>query len=196
MEFIKPEKHYLTGEDIIQLDHVYKPVAIRLAVLTDAMAILKIYAPFIANTSVSFETEVPTAVQFTEHVKSIIGKYPYLVYEADGKVVGYAYASRHRERAAYRFSADVSVYVDPGYHRRGIGKALYIKLFDLLKEKGIYTAYAGITLPNEASISLHKSFGFSEVGIYHNVGYKHGQWHNVIWLEKPLKEYNNSEELS
>lgn len=95
---------------------------------------------------------------------------------------------------AYKYSADVSVYIDHSYHRRGIGKALYVKLFDLLRRQGVYTAYAGVTIPNDASIGLHKSLGFRKVGVYHNVGYKQGKWHDVMWLEKALKEYGNPEE--
>jgi phosphinothricin acetyltransferase len=136
---------------------------------------------------------VPALSDFTKRIESIIKNYPYLVCEADGNIVGYAYVSRHRERAAYKYSADVSIYVASAYHRQGIGKALYTKLFDLLKGQHIYTLYAGIVLPNESSIGLHKSFGFNEVGTFHNVGYKQGKWHDVIWLEKPIKNYDKPE---
>ena len=168
-------------------------IIIRHVVTADAEAILKIYAPFITDTSISFETEVPKVEKFSERIEEIIKSYPYLVCEIDGNVLGFAYASRHRERAAYRFSADVSIYVSLLYHRRGIGKAMYTKLFDFLRQQGIHTVYAGITIPNDASNGFHKSLGFSEVGTYHNVGYKHGKWHDVLWLEKPLSEYNDPE---
>lgn len=168
-------------------------IKIREATLIDAETILNIYAPYITDTCISFETETPTIREFTERMENFIKRYPYLVCEIDDKIVGYAYASKHRERAAYRYSADVSVYVEREYYRQGIGKALYTKLFDLLKEQGIYTVFAGITLPNKKSISLHKTFGFSEVGTYHNVGYKFGKWLDVMWLEKQLREYDKPE---
>jgi len=127
-------------------------------------------------------------------MENIQKSFPYLVCEADGVVVGYAYASKHSERAAYRYSANVSIYVKPSNHRQGIGKALYTKLFDLLRDQGIYTVFACITVPNEVSIELHKSLGFSEVGTFHNAGYKLGKWHDVIWFEKALREYDNPED--
>ncbi|MCL2461258.1 MAG: GNAT family N-acetyltransferase [Defluviitaleaceae bacterium] len=166
---------------------------IRSATPADAGAILEIYAPFITGTCITFETEVPSIGEFAARIGSIAKSYPYLVSEMDGKIVGYAYASKHRERAAYRFSADVSVYVAPEYHRQGVGRALYTKLFDMLREQGIYTVFAGITLPNEKSAGLHKALGFIEVGVYHNVGYKLGKWLDVIWMGKALKEYDDPE---
>ena len=168
-------------------------IIVRPATIKDAEAILGIYTPYITDTYISFETEVPAIKEFSERIENIMKNYPYLVCEVDGKVVGYAYASKHRERAAYKYSADVSVYIAAAYKRRGIGKALYVKLFELLKEQGIYTVYAGITLPNNTSIGLHKSMGFNEVGVYHKVGFKHGRWHDVAWFEKVLREYGNPE---
>lgn len=156
----------------------------------DVADVLAIYAPYITDTVITFETEVPTIEEFTERIERIKNQFPYLVCEVDGKVVGYAYASKHRTRSAYRYSVDVSIYVAPYYHRKGIGKALYTNLFGLLNKYDYYSAYAGITLPNDNSIGLHKSFGFTEVGIYHNVGFKNGKWLDVIWLEKQLKEYS------
>jgi len=164
--------------------------AIRFATPGDAAEILKIYAPYITDNSVSFETEIPTIEAFTERMENIINNYPYFVYEVDGRIAGYVYASKHRERAAYKYSVDVAVYIAPEYKRQGIGKILYNKLFELLKNKGIYTAYAGITLPNEASVRLHKSLGFTEVGTYKNVGYKLGKWRDVAWFEKLIREYD------
>lgn len=155
----------------------------------DAADILAIYAPYVTGTTATFETSVPTEEEFSKRIEKIQNDYPYLVCEVDGKVVGYAYASRHRERAAYRFSVEVSVYVALAHHHKGIGKALYERLFAALDDYDYYSAYAGIALPNEKSIGLHKSFGFTEVGIYHNIGYKDGKWLDVIWLEKPLKDY-------
>lgn len=163
---------------------------IRPVTTEDAKDILAIYSPYIENTVITFETEVPTIEEFTARIENIKSKYPYLVCETHGKVIGYAYASKHRERAAYKYSVDLSIYIDPDYQHKGIGKALYVRLFDALKPYDFYTAYAGITLPNEKSIGLHKALGFHEVGIFHNVGYKFGKWLDVIWLEKQLKEYD------
>jgi phosphinothricin acetyltransferase len=165
-------------------------INIRDAVCADAKAILDIYTPYITGTCITFETEVPALDEFTLRIENIINNYPYLVCEADGIITGYAYASKHRERAAYQYSADVSIYVRPEYQGKGIGKALYANLFESLKKYKIYTVYAGITLPNDKSVNLHKTFGFKEVGIYKNVGYKLNKWLDVIWLEKQLKEYD------
>ena len=177
----------------MHMDMVNKNEHIRIAVPGDAQEILNIYAPYITDTCISFETEVPTVEKFTERIISTIAEYPYLVYYLDNRIVGYAYASRYRERAAYKYSANVSVYVATEHHRHGIGKALYEKLFELLRSQSVYTIYAGITQPNEASMGLHKSLGFTEVGTYHNVGYKHGKWLDVTWLEKQLRDYDDPE---
>ena len=163
---------------------------IRSAALADAADILQIYSPYIKNTVITFETEVPSVEEFRARIGTIKSRYPYFVCEINGKIRGYAYASRHGERSAYRYSVDVSIYVDLNYQHRGIGKALYFKLFEALKSYDFYTAYASITLPNEKSICLHQAFGFHEVGICHNVGYKSGRWLDVIWLEKALKPYD------
>jgi phosphinothricin acetyltransferase len=113
---------------------------------------------------------------------------PWLVSERDGALVGYAYGSVHRTRAAYRWSVDVSVYVDRSVHRAGIGRALYAELLETLTRLGYYNAFAGITLPNAASVGLHEAMGFRPVGIYRNVGHKFGRWHDVGWWQLPLRE--------
>ena len=165
-------------------------MTIRSATPADAEAILGIYAPFITDTCISFETKVPTISEFMTRINSLITSYPYFVCESNGKIVGYAYGSKHRERAAYKYSADVSVYVTPEYHRQGIGCMLYTRLLELLRQQGICTAYAGITLPNDKSVGLHKKLGFKEVGIFHNVGYKFDKWLDVLWMEMPLRDYD------
>jgi len=164
-------------------------ITIRSAASGDTEAILKIYAPYITGTCITFETEVPSIGDFTTRIQNILISYPYLVCEADGRIIGYAYASRHRERAAYKYSADVSVYIAPEYQGFGIGKTLYAHLFELLWKQGIYTVFAGITLPNDKSVGLHKSLGFTEAGIFHNDGYKFSKWLDVLWMEKPLRDY-------
>lgn len=112
--------------------------------------------------------------------------YPYLVAEIDGEVVGYAYASQHRAREAYRWSVDVTVYISPTAHRQGIGRAIYQKLLPILERQGFHAAYAGIALPNAASVGLHQALGFSLIGTYPEVGFKHGQWHSVGFWRKAL----------
>ncbi|MCH5275840.1 MAG: N-acetyltransferase [Lachnospiraceae bacterium] len=163
---------------------------IRPATSADVKDILEVYAPYIKNTVITFETEVPSIEEFTARIEKIKSKYPYLVCEMDGKVIGYAYAAKYRERAAYKYSVEISIYVDMNHQHEGIGRALYTNLFEALKSYDCYTAYACITLPNEKSIGLHKAFGFYEIGTCHNVGYKMGRWIDVIWLEKPLKQYD------
>jgi L-amino acid N-acyltransferase YncA len=119
-------------------------------------------------------------------IEATLANWPWLVCERDRQVLGYAYASRHRERSAYQWSCDVSVYVSASYRRVGIGRALYRSLFELLKLQGFRNAYAGITLPNPASVGLHESLGFKPIGVYQDVGYKLGAWHDVGWWELHL----------
>jgi phosphinothricin acetyltransferase len=119
-------------------------------------------------------------------IRKTLEHFPWLVLDDGGAVAGYAYASKHRERPAYRWSVDVSVYVDPGYRRRGVGRALYAALFALLRPQGFFKAYAGITLPNPGSVGLHTAVGFAPVGVYRGVGFKHGAWHDVEWYQLEL----------
>lgn len=161
---------------------------VRLATPEDTAALCAIYAPYVTGTAVSFESEPPTVEQMTQKLTSTLLFFPWLVYEKDGQVVGYAYASPHRERFAYRWSVDVSVYVASSHQRQGIGRALYTALFALLVRQGFYNAFAGITQPNAASVALHESFGFTPIGLYKHVGYKNGWWHDVGWWQKTLRE--------
>jgi phosphinothricin acetyltransferase len=112
---------------------------------------------------------------------------PWIVLEDDGMIVGYAYASPHYERAAYRWSVSTAIYIGRAHHRRGAGRALYTTLFELLRHMGYYTATAGITMPNTASVGLHRAFGFALVGVYRGIGYKMGRWHDVAWYQTPLQ---------
>lgn len=162
--------------------------SIRLARHEDAKEILAIYEPFILNTAVTFEEVVPALDEFKNRIGNIQKECPYLVCEIDGKIAGYAYASSYRSRAAYRWNREVSVYVHPQFQRRNVAKALYHALFPILKMQGYARLYAVITLPNEASVRLHESFGFKEFALYKNVGYKLGQWQNVGWWELDLIE--------
>jgi L-amino acid N-acyltransferase YncA len=160
---------------------------IRLAAEADAAAVQAVYAPYVHSTAISFELEPPDVDEMRERIHNTLILFPWLVCEEGENVLGYAYASKHRERSAYQWSVDVSVYVAPGLHRRGMGRTLYAALFMLLRQQGFYNAFAGIALPNEASIGLHRALGFRPVGIYRQVGYKLGKWHDVAWLGLALQ---------
>jgi phosphinothricin acetyltransferase len=161
---------------------------IRLAGPGDAAQVAAIYAPHVTGASTSFEYAPPDAAEMAARIASTLAHMPYLVLETGSEVLGFAYASKHRERAAYQWSVDVSVYVRPDAHRRGVGRALYESLFALLRLQGFYAAHAGITLPNPASVGLHEALGFRPVGVYRSVGFKRGAWHDVGWWQLPLRE--------
>jgi phosphinothricin acetyltransferase len=163
-------------------------MTIRLATLDDADPILEIYAPFCRATPVSFETEPPTVEEMCERIAKTLKSLPWLVCERDQQILGYAYASAHRERAAYRWSVDVSAYVKEGFRRAGIGRALYTSLIALLRLQGFYNAIAGITLPNPDSVGLHEAMRFQPVGVYRAIGFKCGDWHDVAWYQLALRE--------
>ena len=154
---------------------------IRFADTSDAAAILGIYEEYIRNTRVTFEIEVPTLAEFSERMERITGQFPWLVCEIDGEIAGYAYGSKHGERAAYRWSADLSVYINEKYHRRGIATALYKALTEILRRQGYFTVYAGVSTPNLKSEAFHEAFGFRNLGEFKNVGYKLGAWCGVAW---------------
>jgi len=159
---------------------------IRVATLDDAQRIAEIYAPAVVERVTSFELVAPGAEEMRSRLTRVLAHYPWLVYELDDKVVGYAYASTHNERAAYRWSVDVAVYVGSEVHRRGVGTALYASLFEILALQNIRNVYAGITLPNAASEGMHSRAGLRLVGTYHHVGYKFGAWHDVAWFERAI----------
>ncbi|MFL5800362.1 MAG: arsinothricin resistance N-acetyltransferase ArsN1 family B [Roseiflexaceae bacterium] len=162
---------------------------IRLAAARDAEALLAIYAPIVAETTISFELEPPTSEDMQRRIITTLPQYPWLVCETAGDILGYAYASKHRERAAYQWSVDVSVYTHTRARRSGVGRALYTSLFALLRLQGFYNAYAGITLPNQASVGIHEALGFRPLGVYTAVGYKLGGWHDVCWWQLALREH-------
>ena len=161
---------------------------IRLASPADAERVAAIYAPSVGGRATSFEAEPPSATEMMHRIETYGAFAPWLVLEEDHGVVGYAYACAHRDRAAYRWSVDVSVYVDGTTQRRGVGRALYDTLLRLLPLQGFCVAHAGITLPNAASVGLHEAVGFTKVGVYEAVGWKHGAWHDVGWWRRPLRE--------
>jgi L-amino acid N-acyltransferase YncA len=152
---------------------------IRLASPDDVPAMLEIYAPYVRETVITFENDVPEPDEFRQRYGKIIKKCPWFVCEMDGRITGYSYAHQYREREAYCWAAECSIYVDPGYHGRNIGKALYACLLETLKLQGFMTAVGVVTVPNEKSEGLHASFGFERVGLMKNIGYKAGAWRNV-----------------
>lgn len=159
---------------------------IRLAEAADAPSFPEIYAPSVVDSCISFELEVPDAAEFRRRLEAQARVAPWLVCEEAGRVLGYAYGSRHRERAAYRWSTDASVYVAAGARRRGVGRALYRSLFALLALQGFRAVHAGIALPNPPSVGLHEALGFLPVGVYRAVGFKAGRWCDVGWWQLEL----------
>lgn len=152
----------------------------------DGAACAAIYAPFVADTAVSFEEVAPDTREFARRIESTSARYPWLIAEDAGEVAGYAYASRHRERAAYRWTAEVAVYTAAQHRRRGVGRALYETLFELLARQGLRTVCAGVTLPNDASLALHEACGFEPIGVFRRVGFKRGEWRDVAWWQLVL----------
>lgn len=165
---------------------------IRFAEPTDAAGILAIYAPYCESTCVSFEVVAPTIAQMQERISRITADYPWLVGEINGQIAGYVYACRHHERAAYRWSVDVAVYVAAEQQRRGVGRILYETLFSILREQGHFKAFAGITLPNPASVGLHEGVGFRPATVFRGVGHKFGHWLDVGWWQRDLQPERDS----
>ena len=148
----------------------------------DAAAVAEIYRPYVEGTTISFEEAAPSAQEMAERMRAVLAWTPWLVAEdQDGSVLGYAYASRHRERAGYRWSVDISVYVAGQARGRGVGRALYGELLPILRRQRFVNAYAGIGLPNDASVAIHESLGMTLICVYKKVGWKLSQWVDVAW---------------
>jgi phosphinothricin acetyltransferase len=162
-------------------------VSVRPATAADAAACAAIYEPYVRHTAITFEVDPPTPAEVGERIAEASRTHAWLVLEQDGAVTGYAYGTPFKARAAYRWSCEVSVYLAPPQHRRGGGRALYDALFARLAERGYRTAVAGMTLPNEASVALHRALGFEPVGTYRRIGWKHGRWHDVAWVQRTLR---------
>ena len=160
---------------------LYRP-----AVIADAKRLSEIYAPYVENTAITFAMEPLTPAEFEQ---KILSPYPFLVCEVNNIVAGYAYASPLREKKAYRWATEPSIYIDPAYQGRGMGKGLMERLLKLLALQKFQSTYSCITLPNERSIRLHEGFGFKEVGRFEKSGYKLGKWHDVVWLYLPLSDF-------
>lgn len=162
------------------------PFSIRSAGVQDAAAIQSIYAPIVEQTVISFEDVAPAAEEMARRIARTLEAYPYLAAEQEGRLLGYAYAGPHRVRPAYRHSVDVTAYVAKAARGQGVGKALYNELLAALAGDGYHAAFAGVALPNPASEALHKAVGFELVGIYREVGFKFGRWHDVAWWQRLL----------
>ena len=159
---------------------------VRDATPDDAAACAAVYAPYVTETAISFEDVPPSAEEMARRIAAAQQRHAWLVLEDDGAVVGYAYAGPYKERAAYRWSCEVSVYLAPGRGRSGGGRLLYEALFDRLVERGYRTAVAGMTQPNEASGAFHRALGFEPVGTWREIGWKHGRWRDVTWVQRSL----------
>lgn len=165
-----------------------KPM-IRLAGAQDTESLRALYAQYI-DTDITFEMTLPSLAEYLRRVEDTRSEFPYLVCELDGRLIGYAYAHRIREREAYQWSAELSVYMDPALTSKGLGRLLYTTLIRLLKLQNIRTVYGGVTGSNLGSIRFHEKQGFSLLGCFHNIGYKNGRWLDVLWYEKQIAAYD------
>jgi L-amino acid N-acyltransferase YncA len=161
-------------------------LAVRDATERDAPACAAIYAPYVTDTAVSFELEPPTAADMAGRIAAARDRHAWLLLEEAGRVVGFAYGLPFADRAAYRWACQTSIYLEVGRRRSGGGRVLYGALLARLAERGYRRALAGMTLPNEASAGLHGALGFEPVGVYRRVGWKHGAWHDVAWVQRAI----------
>jgi phosphinothricin acetyltransferase len=162
--------------------------AVRDATAADADACAAVYAPYVRDTAITFELDPPSAAEMGHRIAAAQERHAWVVLEDAGRVAGYAYGGPYKERPAYRWSCEVSVYLEQGRRRGGAGRALYEALFERLVARGYRTAVAGMTLPNPASEGLHRALGFQPVGVWRRIGWKHGAWHDVAWTQKTLAE--------
>lgn len=162
---------------------------IRLITPADAEAALAVYAPYVLHTANTFEYEIPSVDDFRTKIEKITAQYPWLVCECDGEIVGYAYGSTHRERAAYQWSPESTVYISDKHHRKGIARVLYNTLFALLQHQGYINVFASVLVTNVNSVEFHRAYGFEEIGLFKNIGYKLGEWHTNLWFQYTLQEH-------
>jgi L-amino acid N-acyltransferase YncA len=159
---------------------------IRDATESDAAACAAIYGPYVRDTCISFEVDVPTTAEMARRIASAVDRHAWLVLEDAGRVIGYAYGHPFKQRAAYRWSCETSIYLEVGRRRTGGGRALYETLLGRLADRGYRRVFAGMTLPNDASAGIHRALGFEPVGVYRKVGWKQGAWHDVAWMQKTI----------
>ena len=175
-----------------------KNVVIRTATVDDAEALLEIYAFYVKNTAITFEYEVPTLEDFQQRIRNTLKKFPYLIAEMDGKIIGYAYAGTFKDRAAYNWSAETTIYLDHTTVKCGVGRILYESLENEMKKRGFLNLYACIGYPEHEdeyltknSAEFHAHLGYKKVGEFHKCGYKFGRWYHMIWMEKLIGEHKN-----
>jgi phosphinothricin acetyltransferase len=159
---------------------------VRPAAASDAVACASIYAPYVTDTAITFEEQPPTPETMAQRIAAAQRRHAWLVLEQDGRVAGYAYGGVFNPRPAYRWSCEVSIYIELGRRRSGAGRLLYEDLLARLAARGYRMAVGGMTLPNEASVGLHRAMGFEPVGVFQRIGFKHGRWHDVAWMQRPL----------
>ena len=162
---------------------------IRLATPADAGGMLKVYAYYVLTTANTFEYEVPSEEEFRRRTEAVIPGFPWLVCECEGKIIGYACAHKHRERTAYQWSPESTIYIDHGYHGLGLARVLYEVLFDILRLQGFVNVYAGVLSTNKNSTAFHKALGFEEIGLFRNIGYKLGEWHSNMWYQLHIADH-------
>lgn len=168
--------------------------SVRLAEEKDTVALRNIYAFYVEQTHVSFEYIAPTNEEFGERVLVTTEEFPWLVCLQNDEVIGYAYAHKHRLRDAYQWSPESTIYLAPHFHTKGIGRILYQTLFNVLRLQGYNNVFAGVALPNEKSVGIHKRLGFEDIGIFKRVGYKNGKWHDTRWFQLNLQLHNDEPE--
>jgi phosphinothricin acetyltransferase len=161
---------------------------IRVASEDDAEAIVRIYAPIVRDTAISFEDEVPTVGEMRKRIREKLRTYPWFVAEEEGELLGYGYAGPLRSRAAYRWSAEVSMYIRPDVHKKGVGTAIGMKLTEVLLRMGVVNLFGGTTLPNAASEGIYRASGFEQSGVWRNAGFKLGRWHDVGWFQRAIRD--------
>lgn len=167
-------------------------ICVRAATSQDAEQLLEIYTPFVISencsvSNVSFELTAPSLAEFRQRIVDISSKYPYLVGEKDGQILGYVYCHPYRERLAYQWSVEVTIYLAPAGQGKGLGRVLYEAMESILRLQGITMLYSCITLGNEHSIKMHEALGYRLIGTFSKSGYKNGQWLDTVWLEKQLQ---------